>query len=257
MSGLIKKDMYCLKKNLLMFLLVTVGVIVLSVMFIISAQSGNVAQGISQMKAENDGMSEADFYGMFQIAVWATLLIPIAFVGMIAECFKEDRKAGFYRYMMTMPLNEAKLVGSRYISLLMFMATGIAGSCIAALFVSLVSDYFEPVKLFGIILTFAAVMLVYMSIVMLLFYIFGTERADFIQCAPFIAALAAVIAALAGKINSVPKNQLDDGYFGGFIEKLSDIMARNGVLFMGLAIVCAVVSYLLSCKMLKQRRGNI
>lgn len=256
MSGLIKKDMYCLKKNLRMFLLVTVGVIVLSVMFIISAQSGNVAQGISQMKAENDGMSEADFYGMFQMAVWAVLFIPIAFVGMIVECFKEDRKAGFYRYMMTLPLSEAKLVGSRYISLLMFMVTGVAGSCIAAVFVSLVSDYFELGKLLSIILTFAAVLLVYMSIVMLLLYIFGTERADFIQCAPFVAAFIAVVVVMAGKISSIPENQLD-GYFGRFIEELSDIIARNGILFMGIAIVCAAVSYLISCKMLKQRRGNI
>lgn len=256
MTGLIKKDMYCLKKNLLQFLLVTAGVIVLSVMFIISSKSGNVALGIEQMKVENDGMSEADFYGIFQIAVWAALFIPIAFVGVVAECFKEDRKAGFYKYMMTLPLSETKLVGSRYISLLLFMAVGLVGSCTAAAFVSLVSDYFQLVRLLSIIFTFAGAMLVYMSIVMLLLYALGTERADFIQCAPFVVVFVAGIAVMGSKMSSMSENELD-GYFGKLVNELSDIIAKNGIIFIGIALVCVAVSYLISCKMLKQRRGNI
>lgn len=256
MVGLIKKDMYCLKKNLLQFLLITVGVIVLSVMFIISSKSGNVALGIEQMKAESDGMSEADFYGVFQIAVWAALFIPIAFVGVVVECFKEDRKANFYKYMMTLPLSEKKLVGSRYISLLLFMAVSLVGSCTAAVFVSLVSDYFQLTSLLSIIFTFAAAMLGYMSIVMLLLYALGVERADFIQCAPFVAVFAAGIAVMGSKMSSMAENELD-GYFGKLINELSDIISKNGIIFIGIALVCVAVSYLISCKMLKQRRGNI
>lgn len=256
MTGLIKKDMYCLRKNLLMFLMVTVGVIVLAVMFIISSQSGNVALGISRMKAENDGMSEADFYGIFQIAIGAALFIPIAFVGVVVECFKEDRKAGFYKYMMTLPLSETKIVGSRYISLLLFTAVSVAGSCIAAVFVSLVSDYFQLTKLLSIIFTFAAVMLVYMSIVLLLLYVLGVERADFIQCAPFVVVFVAGIAVMGGRMSSLPENELD-GYFGKLVNELSDIIAKKGILFIGIALACVAVSYIISCKMLKQRRGNI
>ncbi len=256
MSGLIKKDMYCLRKNLLMFIFVTVGVIVLSVMFIISSRSGNVALGIKQMKTENVGMSEADFYAIFQIAVWAALFIPIAFVCVVVECFKEDRKAGFYKYMMTLPLSEKKLVGSRYVSLLLFVVISVAGSCTAAVFVSLVSDYFRLDRLISIIFTFAAVILIYMSIVMLLLYVFGVERADFIQCAPFAAVLITGIAAIGVKINSLPENELD-GYLSKLISGFSDAVSKNGILIMGIALLCVTVSYFVSCKILEQRRGNI
>lgn len=256
MGGLIKKDMYCLKKNLQMFLFVTIGIIVLSVMFIISSESGNVALGIEQMKAENDGMSEADFYAVFQVAVWATLFIPIAFVGVVVECFKEDRKAGFYKYMMTLPLNENKLVGSRYISLLLFTAVSVAGSCTAAVFVSLVSDYFRLERLLSIVFTFAAVLLIYMSIVMLLLYVFGVERADFIQCAPFAAVFVSGIAAMGIKISSMPENELD-GYIVKLINGFSDAVTKKGIIIMGIGLVCVAVSYFVSCKILKRRRGNI
>lgn len=256
MGGLIKKDMYCLKKNLLMFLFVTAGVIVLSVMFIISARSGNVALGIERMKTENDGMSEADFYAIFRIAVWAVLFIPQAFVGVVTECFKEDRKAGFYKYMMTLPLSEKELVGSRYISLMLFTGVSVAGSCTAAVFVSLASDYFRLETLLSIVFTFAAVLLIYMSIVMLLLYVFGVERADFIQCAPYAAVFIAGIAVMGIKISSMPENELD-GYIVELIGRFSDVAAKNGVMLMGIAIVCMAVSYFVSCKMLKKRRGNI
>lgn len=256
MGGLIKKDMYCLKKNLRMFILVTIGVIVLSVMFIISSKSGNVALGISKMKAENDGMSEADFYGIFQVAVWAALFIPIAFVGVVVECFKEDKKAGFYKYMMTLPLSEMKIVGSRYISLLLFTLVSIGGSSVAAVFVSMVSDYFKLGELLNVIFTFAAVLIIYMSIVVLMLYMFGVERADFIQCAPFVVAFVAGIAAMGIRVSRIPENEID-GYFGKMVNEFMDLMVKNGILFIGIAIVCMAVSYILSCKMLKQRRGNI
>ena len=50
MTGLIRKDMYCLRKLLKMFFLVTAGVITLSVLLIISARYGNIASAIQEMK---------------------------------------------------------------------------------------------------------------------------------------------------------------------------------------------------------------
>ena len=52
MCGLITKDMYCLKKNLKIFFSVTIGIMVLSVLFIISSKYGNVARGMAQMQRE-------------------------------------------------------------------------------------------------------------------------------------------------------------------------------------------------------------
>ena len=68
MTGLIRKDMYCLRKILKMFFLVTAGVITLSVLLIISARYGNIASAIQEMKEEN-GMGEEAFYYFFQLPI--------------------------------------------------------------------------------------------------------------------------------------------------------------------------------------------
>jgi len=51
MIGLIHKDWYCLKKNLLLFLAVTLGIIELSVLFTVSTQTENIAKGVEAIKA--------------------------------------------------------------------------------------------------------------------------------------------------------------------------------------------------------------
>ena len=76
MRGLITKDMYCLKKNLKIFFSVTIGIMVLSVLFIISSKYGNVARGMEQMKREQKFSSET-VLSIYQCVIWLTLFIII------------------------------------------------------------------------------------------------------------------------------------------------------------------------------------
>ena len=82
MRGLITKDMYCLKKNLKIFFSVTIGIMVLSVLFIISSKYGNVARGMAQMQRE-EKFGNKMVVSIYQGVIWLTLFIIIAFIGIV------------------------------------------------------------------------------------------------------------------------------------------------------------------------------
>lgn len=256
MLGLICKDLYCLKKSLRQFLFVTFGVILLAVLFLLSARQGNVAKGIAVMQAEGE-MTEGEFYALFQIAVWLILLIPEAFVCMIVECFKADQKAGFYKCVMSLPLQEYEIVGSRYACCMLIAAVGMAGSFVAAILVSMTSGVYAFEKLFGAVAVFTAVLLIYMSFVMFMLYLLGVEKADLIQCAPFVVLLLSAFIAVQRKLQGMSEPELDS-----FLEELTN---RGPIRFLEnywgamllLAVLCLAVSFWGSCKILKMRRGKL
>lgn len=255
MTGLIRKDLYCLRKNLKIFFGVTIGVIVIAVLFILSSRFGNVAKGIEEMKVEND-MGEEIFYSLFQIAIWLVLLIPVSFLSMIVECFKEDKKAGFGKYLFTLPLRESQMVAGRYASCMLFAVVGLMGSFLAAFFVSLVSDFFSFAKLSGYVLCFSAALLVYMSLVMFLLYLFGAQKADLIQCVPFVILLIACFVFVESKLLSLPKTELDS-YCLKLMNSVADFMTQKcGLIFLA-ALGCMALSFFGSCKVVKWRRENI
>lgn len=255
MPGLIRKDLYCLKKSLWQFLFVTLGVILLAVLFLLSAGYGNVAKGIENMQAEGQ-MSEAEFYALFQIAVWLILLIPVAFVCMVVDCFKADQKAGFYKCLMSLPLQEYEIVGSRYVCCLLIAAVGMAGSAVAAILVSMISGVYALEKLLGAVAVFTAVLLIYMSFVMFMLYLLGVERADLIQCVPFAVLLLAAFLVVQRKLQGMSEPELDT-----FLEELT---TRGPVRFLEnywgvvplLSVLCMAVSFWGSCKILRMRRGK-
>lgn len=255
MTGLIKKDMYCLKKNITEFLVVTTSVIVIAILFIISARCGNVAKAVAEMKVEN-GLSEEAFYSFFKATIWLVLLIPVCYVSTIIECFKEDRKAGFFKYMVSLPLSNEKIVGSRYISCLLFFIVSVGSSLLASLFVSLATDAYPFGELAGYVLMFAAVLLIYMSIVLFLLYFLGVEKADLIQSAPFVILLMAAFVFIYKKWSAMGDVELD-----GFIVQLagdaSNFMTEKGGICFLIALGCMVFSFFGSYCVLKQRKGNI
>ncbi|MBP3459174.1 MAG: ABC-2 transporter permease [Lachnospiraceae bacterium] len=255
MAGLIRKDMYCLKKILKTFFIVTISVIVLSVLFIISSKYGNIAKGIEEMRAENE-LAEETFYSFFQMAVWLTLFIPISFLSMVVECFKEDKKAGFAKIVFSMPLDHKKIVGSRYLSCMLFAAVSLAGSLLAGFFVSLVSEVFKLQRLFGYIFCFSAALLIYMSFVMFMLYFLGVEKADFIQCAPFVILFVAAVIWFQRKVFSLPEAEMEAA-LSNLVDSISEIMTeKSGLLFL-IALGCMALSFWGSCKVVKKRKGDI
>ena len=255
MIGLVRKDLYCLKRGLKTFLMVSISVIVLSVLFILSARYGNVAKGIEEMKIENN-MGEEVFYTFYQGFIWSVLVLPMAFLGIIAECFKEDKKAGFSRPLCSMPLSDGKIVGSRYISALLLGGIGMVSSLLSGFFVSLVSDVFPLQKMFGYILCLNGAMLVYTSLQMFLTYAFGAEKADLIQCVPLIILLVLSIYLFGGKASNVTEAEVDT-YIAGITSRISDFMVEKCGLVFLIAIGCMALSFLGSWLLFRKRKGVI
>lgn len=255
MAGLIRKDMYCLRKNLKIFLTISIGVVLIAVLFFQSAEHGNIAKGIEEMKIENN-MGEEVFYSFFQMAVLFTLFLPASLMTMITECFKEDRKAGFTKQMLSLPLSDEKLVGSRYISCIIISVISLADSVLAGFFVSLASKVFPFGKLLGYVCCFNGILLIYMSIELFLIYTFGAEKADLIQCVPIIILLLLTITVGWQKVSALTEEQVD-AYFTDLINGFSNFMIEKWGILILIAICCMALSFLGSCKIFKRRKENI
>lgn len=255
MTGLIRKDFYCLKRGLKTFLMVSIGLIVISVLFILSARYGNVAKGIEEMKIENN-MEEKEFYAFYQGFIWCVLALPMSFLGIISECFKEDKKAGFSRPLLCMPLNAGKIVGSRYISSLLLAGISLADSLLAGFFVSLVSDVFSFSKILGYILCLNGALIIYTSLQMLLTYAFGAEKADLIQCAPFVILLVLFYYFFQKKISGLTDAEFN-AYFTEMVNHISELMVHKCVLVFLFAIGCLFLSFLCSWMVFCKRKGAV
>lgn len=258
MRGLVLKDMYCLKKNLTLFFGVTVGVIAMSLLYILSSKYGNIATEYEAMQTMESVSSEeaAMLQGTTKAVVYFSLLVPIAFLATIVECFKEDLKAGFYKTMMSLPLSNAKIVGSRYLSCMLFTVVAMLGSIMTAFLVSLVEEDMPFENSLKYILLFTTVLMVYISLVIFLLYLFGARKADLIQCVPFVILLIAAEGWFVKKLLAAPEGE-EMGIFSDLGESVKVLVNDYGyILFLG-ALLCMGISFLGSWFMMKRRRGNI
>ena len=81
MKGLIIKDFFCLKKQLINYVFVIVGVIAVSVLFVLSCRFGNIA---SYGQA-----SEVDIAQLAGLALLLFMLVPLACTGDISNLFAD------------------------------------------------------------------------------------------------------------------------------------------------------------------------
>ncbi|MGN0374414.1 MAG: ABC-2 transporter permease [Butyrivibrio sp.] len=251
MKGLIYKDFLCLRNNLKANIAVTAGVIALAVMFVISSRCGNMADIINNMNGE-DSMSKDLFLRVSRMAICIVLLIPMAFAGNVVDCFKEDKRAGFYNTLLGMPVNNKEIIGARYLSLLLYTFTGFICSLIAALSICLASDEYIFGEMVSVVLTFGGVLVIYMSIIMPLLYLFGTDRADIIYSAPIvIIIIAAVVYANTKKVSA-----LSEAVIINKIDSFINFISHKGGLLMGGAILCLICAYFISVKIIDVKRGQ-
>ena len=155
-----------------------------------------------------------------------------------------------------MPLTDAQIVGSRYLSCLLFAVLGMAGSSVAAFFVSLASDTFALKELMQYMFCFGGVLLVYMSFVMFMLYALGVEKADLIQCVPFLMLFVAALVTVQKKLAEIPQEEVDS-FSMHLMDSVSLFMKEKSWLVFLIAIGCMGLSFWGSCLVMKQRKGGI
>lgn len=251
MTGLIYKDAICLRKNLKMFIGVGFGVVALAVMFALSCKMGNISEGLKTYNAE-DSMDKEMLIGVINMTMHVVLFIPMAFMGNIIDCFKEDRKAGFSNSLFSMPLNYKEIVGARYVSMMIYFVMGFIFSLITAIGVSMSSDRVKFDEMLSTTLFFAGIMTVYMGIVIPCVYAFGSDKSDLICAAPFGAVLIGAIAYVSVNEDKIPEDET------GLLKILNDFMdllTKKGYVVIAAAMVVLIASYFSSVLIIKKKKG--
>lgn len=271
MRGLVKKDFYCLKKSMKLILLVSLGTIYLAVLFTLSARYGNVAKNVSETaettaraRAE-ELLTEEEFYAIYTYVIWVILFLPLALMGNIVDCFREDRRAGFGKFCFSLPAREKQIAGARYLSCLLYALLGIVASVTAALSVSLASDRLRFPELLSVVFTFASILLTFVSVVMPLTYLFGADKLDLIQVGTFGAFLAALAILNVPTLKKIGEEiaAAEGGQGGGdlstfheLIDRLREFLTTKGLFVFLAASSLFLVSYLCSVAILKKKGGR-
>lgn len=248
MVGLIYKDIYCLKKNIKLFVVITLGVIVLSVLLILSMQYGNIQTFLS-----TEEITEEEFFSLFQAAIWCVLILPIAAATMITDCYKEDKKASFSKCLYTLPVKEEVIVGSRYIAGVLFLLLGLVGSVVASVCISFATDVFSLGQLISYCVTFTAVLLVYLAFLMFLLYTVDGRKADFIQCIPLVILFFVAEYLIVEKGGDLSAEEFSL-YMTNMEESINQFMIKNSVWLLLAAFGIVGISYLGSV-MVRKKRG--
>ena len=215
MKGLIYKDFMCLRKNLWTFALVCFGALIIGIMFLLSCKYGNMAEELALIAqdAEIDGLVTMK---VMENSMWFVVILPIGFITDVHHCFKEDTRVGFGKVLSGVALNHGQIVGSRYLTTLIYGGVGMVVALSCAFFIQLVPMDMETGNLFVGIVTIMAIAILYMSFYLFMVYLCGTRRADLIQVLPIILLFVAE-GILVVKFNGISDEEmirllLDFGY---------------------------------------------
>lgn len=91
---------------------------------------------------------------------------------------------------------------------------------------------------------------------MFMIYFLGAEKADLIQCVPFLLLLVAVIVAVKRKFAAVSQAERDS-FSVKLFDSVSGFMTEKYWLIFLIALGCMALSFWGSCVVMKKRKGGI
>ena len=165
MKGLIIKDLMSFRKRLVVVVFVTVAVIILAVMFSISAKSGN----LYKMTVPGPDTSEQEAQtarDVMSFVFLALMLLPMSAVGdTVKNMLFEDRRSGFTAVASVTPLTIGQRISSKIICFCTLYLAGAVLSIVTSSVVSLFTDIVTLGQLFSIVIIGLSVCLIYTFLV--------------------------------------------------------------------------------------------
>ncbi|MCM1105066.1 MAG: ABC-2 transporter permease [Clostridium sp.] len=255
MKGLVIKDLMCLRKQRLLFLYTAVGVLAVSVMFVLSARFGNLAAAGRAVMTEQN-LSEADVQNAASAALVLFLLLPIAAAGDVTVLFRMDGKAGFAAVSASLPLTVERRVLSRYLTVFCLSGIGVLTDLAIALALSMLTDLVTFADLWGSILSAAGLMSIYGSLAALFCRLLGYGKEDYAALASWAVILLAACLANLDKITSV----IDGAGAGALtgrelLEQMLFFIRHRYYVLCAAALLTAAGSYLVSVRIGKRKGG--
>ena len=251
MKGLLIKDFYCLKRQVFTFICCSVGVLVIAVLFLISLQCGNLADGFDRMLADRD-LTAGEAQALIRYCMIFALLIPMAFTGNVADVFLDDSQASFQKLAGALPVSIAGRVGARYMSGLSFTLIGFLMDVGIVFVLSRVTKLIHFWDFFGVLVSFASFMVIYLALFILFEYLLGVNQTSLAQVLPIIIIGAALM---------LPHiREIADIFLGEAGEKLNiqvipEFLMHRYYIPGAIAVILIVVSYGFSVWIAGRKRG--
>ena len=262
MKGLILKDIMCLKKQLTVFVYVLVGVLVVSVMYVLSARFGNIAQAGKEMISMDD-VSSVDVKNLGTMALVFFMLLPLASIGDMANVFISDGKAGFYKVAGAFPVSLNRRILARYLTIYALFGIGVLVDILIAFVLSRLTDLINFGDFLGIIISSASVMSIYSALVIFFCLLTGYGKEQYAQIFSlltmeilFILANFKTIKKMMTEIAAAasgPVESTDAFPIWGILDFIKD---KSWVLFL-VAALLSIVSYTASLIVAERKRGII
>lgn len=249
MRGLLIKDFFCLKKQLINYGFIIVGVVVISIMFVLSYNFGNIHAGFAEM-VDSGQNTEADIGQIARNAMLLFMLIPIACAADLSHLFTDDENASFYKVAAAFPVSIGKRVACRFMAGYLFIAIGVAVDLIMTVILSSLTDIISFGKFCGVIVTFASFILMYVSMVILLVYFLGSGKITYANVIPLLIGAAVCWNKLKDFMTGVNDNGLSELY-----DQVTEFMFHRSYIMFIAAIIVSVAAYLASVYIAGRKRG--
>lgn len=259
MKGLIIKDLMCLRKQRVTYIYIVVVVMIVSIMYVLSARYGNIALASTSLLTENN-ISEIDVKNLSALALVMAMFLPLAMVGDVTGVFAVDGKAGFPNVSAILPLSIEKRVLSKYITISIFFGIGVAIDTVIAFVLSMLTNIITFWELFSVIITAASILFIYGSVVSVFIFIFGYGKENYAQISAILSIIIVITLLSFEKAKMVILTIFTDSVEVADVNPLEvvmGVMRDKSLIVFATALAVGILSYVLSVIIAKRKRGVI
>lgn len=255
MRGLLIKDFYCLKKNLINYVFVIAGVIGVSVSFVLSFNFGNIHKELAK-QIESGLSTQSEITQIATISILLFMIIPFVATGDAAiNLISDDEKAGFYKVVSALPVTIEKRVMCRFVTGYIFIAIGAVVDFLMVIVISRLTDIISFGNFCGVIVTAASVMMIFDSLFILFVYISGKRNLIYLEIMTLLIEFAAYIAANFERILAFLKGE--ESAIKDIYNRTMDFIFNKSYILLISALIIFATSYFMTVNISKRKRGMV
>lgn len=258
MKGLVIKDLMCLRKQRVTYLYIVAVVLIVSIMYVLSAKYGNLAF-VGKEMAENN-LTEIDVKNLASLVLMLFMLLPIAMVGDVSVVFSADGKAGFANVSASLPLSIEKRVLAKYITISAFFGIGFATDLIIAAVLSVLTDIMPFMDFFRVIIMSASALFIYGAMICVFMFIFGYGKESYAQLCAILSIIFIIILINFNKVKIIFLSCFSeevDVLDVNPLEVITGFVKDKSMTAFVIAIIVGILSYVVSVFIEKKKRGIV